>query len=95
MWRPSFVRYEPTSGFTYAAAPPTSRAAVCPCSAASTSDDSVHIATPSSDTSTTEPLPVRVRLSSAAAIPNASAIAPLRSPMAPRWPMGWSQLRRA
>ena len=35
--------------------------------------------------------PVRVRLSSADAIPNASAMAPLRSPIAPRWPMGWSR----
>ena len=46
------------------------------------------MAVPRSDTSTTEPRPVRVRFSSAAAIPNASAMAPFRSPMAPRWLMG-------
>ena len=59
-----------------------------PLSAASRSEDSIHIAVASSETSTTEPSPVRVRLSRAAAIPNASAIAPLRSPIAPRWLIG-------
>ena len=46
------------------------------------------MAVASSETSTTEPSPVRVRLSRAPAIPNASAIAPLRSPIAPRWLIG-------
>ena len=72
-------------------APPDIARGCWPCSAESTSDDSVHIAVASSDTSTTEPRPVRVRLSSAAAIPNASAMAPLRSPIAPRWLIGWSR----
>ena len=59
--------------------------------AANRSDDIVHIAVANSETSTTEPRPVRVRLSNAAEIPNASAMAPLRSPMAPHWPIGWSR----
>ncbi len=89
MWRPSLVRYDPTSGLTYAPPPDIARGR-CPWSAASTSDESVHIAIPRSETSTTDPRPVRVRLSSAAAMPNASAMAPFRSPIAPRWPIGCS-----
>ena len=45
----------------------------------------------SSDTSTTDPSPVRSLRNSAAAIPNASCTAPLRSPSAPRCPIGSSQ----
>ncbi len=89
MWRPSLVAYAPMSGLMNATEPSLDIArGFWPCSAASTSDDNVHIAIPSSDTSTTLPLPVRVRSSSAAAMPNARAIAPLRSPIAPRWPIG-------
>ena len=55
MCRPSLVRYVPTSGFGVAAAP-TARG-LRPCSADSRSDDSVHMAVASSDTSTTDPRP--------------------------------------
>jgi hypothetical protein len=49
------------------------------------------MAVASRETSTTDPTPVRARLSSAPAIPNASAMAPLGSPIAPRWPIGCSR----
>ncbi len=61
-----------------------------PCSADITSDASIHIAVPRSETSTTDPSPVRSLRNSAAAIPNASCTAPLRSPSAPRCPIGSS-----
>ena len=59
-----------------------------PLSAARTSDDSVHIAVASSETSTTDPGTGPVRLSRAPAMPNASAMARLRSPIAPRCLIG-------
>ena len=61
MWRPSFVRYVADERVHQRARRPDARLGSPPWSAASTSDDSVHIAVASSDTSTTEPSPVRVR----------------------------------
>ena len=49
------------------------------------------MAVASSETSTTEPRPVRPRRNRAPAMPKARAMAPLRSPMAPRWLMGSSR----
>ncbi len=60
MWRPSFVRYTPTTGLGCGPLPGT-RVTWPPLSAARRSDDSVHIAVARSDTSTTDPLPVRPR----------------------------------
>ena len=70
--------------------PPTARGSP-PCNADSRSEDAVHIAVARRETSTTEPTPVRVPLQQRAAMPKASAMPPLRSPMAPRWPIGWSR----
>ena len=54
MWRPSLVRKAPISGLTIGPRP--NGALGCwPCSAERRSDDNVHIAVPSSETSTTEP----------------------------------------
>ena len=57
MWRSSFVEYTPTSGLTYPLALIDIARGCAPCSADSTSDESVHIAVASSETSTTLPLP--------------------------------------
>ena len=79
----------PASGFTYGRRAPDARGC-WPCRAASTSDDNVHIAVPRSETSTTEPRRVRLRLRSAAA---SRTQAPWRRSGRPssRWPIGSSR----
>ena len=67
---------------------PSGARGAAPCRALRTSDDNVHIAVASSDTSTTDPSPVWARRNSAAAMPKASAMPPFRSPMAPRCEIG-------
>src|SRR5690349_13554186 len=50
----------------------------------------IHMAAPSSDTSTTAGSPVRSRPNSAAAMPPAMVSAPIESPNAAVGPTGWS-----
>ena len=54
------------------------------------SGESIHMASPSSDTSTTGASPVVARCSNPAAMPPAMAMPPARSPKAGRPPMGYS-----
>ena len=91
MWRPSLVRYDPTSGFG-AGAPARGRgAAVRPGARPARRTTASTSRWPAATRRRPSPAPVRSRCSSAAAIPKASAIAPLRSPIAPRWLIGSSR----
>ena len=64
MWRPSLVRYDPMAGLNAGPRPAAARGSM-PWSAERTSEESVHIAVARRHTSTTDPVPVRVRFKSA------------------------------
>ena len=70
---------------------PLNRGGSLPCNTVRTSEVSVHMAVASNETSTTEPRPVRSRFRRLLAIPKPSAMAPLRSPIAPRCMSGNSR----